>query len=456
MKKHNDSIKLFSTITPDDLTQRLLELGIEEKHIKNHLVKYIYIIDKIYTNDVINKNAEVCRLNFDLLVKLFGARYTKPIIKNLIDTGIIQLVSKHYAGVQSNGYILTEPRGAKEYTFENQRFVTKIIEERTSRIEIDSQTLARLFRAMSNLQLDHIDLNQLTEDEFKFVRMLQHNPFQKVGKKGKRVYNNFCNLPKSVRSMVKLQNQDLGFVDIVNSQMVFLAGVISDYLFNNGFEFSESTNDFIRLSTSGKLYNRLMELSGIEDRSEVKELTFQIIFSEKSYSDIKWVFEKEFNQVYQVIKQLKKDDHNVLSHLMQQKEAKIVFRALDSIPYQKEILTIHDSLYAPESELNTIKEALINSFKFERINATINVNDEYNLTVFDYSPNQIENIMKEPTLPLSEKVQEIEESFINESSNQIEEPVKELPINKSEVYSFDEYDEDLAEIDFIVSKIKMN
>lgn len=407
MNKRNGSIELFSTISPEELDRRLLELGVSKKHIKNHLVKYFYIIDKIYTNDVINKNTEVCRFNFDLLSRILGTRYVKPILSNLINSGIIQLSSKYFAGVQSNGYILSEPRGAKLYTFSDSRFVSKIIEERVSRIEKDTKTLSRLFRTLTNLQLDHIDLKTLSEDEFRFVKMLQDNPFQTVGKKGKRVYNNFCNLPKSIRSKVKLNGEYLGFVDIVNSQMIFLSGVISDHLRNKGVNPIDSTAEFISLSVNGQLYEKLMKLAGIDSRMEIKELIFEIIFSKKSYSKLKRIFEKSYSQVYQVIKDLKTDDYKVLAHLMQQKEAKVVFRALDSIESSNEVMTIHDSLYCPISEINTIKEALIDSFKTEGLNATINVNDQELITVNSYTANEIEKIINTENSKFEIKLQEL-------------------------------------------------
>lgn len=407
MNKRNGSIELFSTISPEELTPRLLELGVSKKHIKNHLAKYFYIIDRIYTNDVINKNTEVCRFNFDLLSRIIGTRYVKPILSNLINAGIIQLSSRYFAGVKSNGYILSEPRGAKLYTFSDGRFVEKIIEGRVSRTEQDTQTLSRLFRTLRNLQLDHIDLKSLSEDEFRFVKMLKDNLFQTVGKKGKRVYNNFCNLPKSIRSEVKLNGEYLGFVDIVNSQMIFLSGVISDQLRNKGVNPIDSTAEFISLSVNGQLYEKLMKLAGIDSRKEIKELIFEIIFSKKSHSKLKRIFKKEYSQVYQVINDLKADDYKVLAHLMQQKEAKVVFRALDSIEFNKEVLTIHDSLYCPISEINTIKEALIDSFRTEGLNATINVNDQELITVNSYTANEIEKIINTENSRFEIKLQEL-------------------------------------------------
>jgi len=407
MKKEKHLIKLFSTVSPEDLTQRLLEVDVSQLHIQNHLIKYFFIIDKIYTNDVINKNTEVCRLNTKLLKNILGSCYSHLILKNLKKTGIIQLSSNYFAGCQSNGYILSEPRGAKLYTFSEGKFVSKIIEERVSRIEKDTQTLSRLFRTLTNLQLDHIDLNSLTEDEFRFVKMLQDNPFQTVGKKGKRVYNNFCNLPKSVRSKVKLNGEYLGFVDIVNSQMIFLSGVISDHLRNKCVNPIDSTAEFISLSVNGQLYEKLMKLAGIDSRYDLKESIFEIIFSKKSYSKLKPIFEKEYLQVYQVIKDLKKDDYKVLAHLMQQMEAKVIFRALDSIEFNKDVLTIHDSLYCPISEISTIKQALIDSFRTEGLNATINVNDQELITVNSYKTNEIEKIINFENSRFEIKIQEL-------------------------------------------------
>ncbi len=409
MKKENESIQLFSTITPEELSQRLLELRVDSTHINNHLIKYFYIIDKIYTNDVINKNAEFTRLNTKLLKNILGSDYSYIILKNLKEAGIIQLSSNYFAGSQSKGYKLSEPRGAKLYTFSKGKFVQKIIKERVSRIEKDTHTLSRLFRTLSNIQLDHIDFDDLSEDEFRFIKMLQDNPFQTLGKKGKRVYNNFCNLPKSIRSKVKLNGEYLGFVDIVNSQMIFLSGVISDYLRNKGVNPTDSTAEFISLSVNGKLYEKLMKLAGIDSRMEIKELIFEIIFSKKSYSKLKRIFEKAYSQVYQVIKELKTDDYKVLAHLMQQKEAKVIFRALDSIEFNKEVLTIHDSLYCPISEINTIKEALVDSFKTEGLNATININEQELITVNSYTTNEIEKIIDTENSRFEIKLQELKE-----------------------------------------------
>jgi hypothetical protein len=385
MTKDNETIKFFSTVSPEDLTNRLLEIGVSEKHIKNHLPKYFYIIDKIYSNEVINKTEKVCRLYSRLLDKLLGCDYYPKILKNLKDIGLVQLVSKFSIGNFSNGYILTENRGAKLYTFKNSRFVKKIVEDRTKRVEKDTQILSRLFRSLSNLQYDHIDRDNLSEDESKFLDMLENNLFQTVGEKGKRVYNNFSNLPKSIRNQVRLNNENLAFVDIVNSQMIFLSIVVKDYLKNRNISIDPSTDKFEDLATSGKLYEFILNHTDITDRKELKEKMFELIFSKGNYDTyLTEVFSSKFPQVLRVINQIKSDDYKVLSHLMQNKEAQVVYNALNSIQYQKEVLTVHDSLYAGRSEIKTITEALVKSFAKEGINATLNVNDEYTVTVDEY------------------------------------------------------------------------
>jgi hypothetical protein len=402
MKKNEKSIELFSTVAPEDLKQRLLKIGVEDKFIKNHWVKYFYIIHKIYANDVINKNEKECRLNSDLLRSLLGSYYS-VILNHLISTGIIQLSSNYLAGGWSKGYILLEDRGASIYEFgDEHNFVRKMLKEHKPRIQKDTQTLSRLFRALSNLEFDHIDQDLLSESEKKFIYFLEHNLFQTVGERGKRVYNNFTNSPKSLRGKLRIDDEEPTFVDIVNSQMVFLAAVIKKTLEFQNKTIENSTGKFIDLASTGKLYEYLMKECEVVDRAELKDQVFKIIFGARSFSKaISKRFKELFPQVIEVIKFLKNDDHRILAHQMQQMEAKVVFRALDSIEYEKDILTVHDSLYGPKSEENTILEALINSFKEEGLEAVINVNDKFTIKVSEYDSysNQIEGILKYKSSP---------------------------------------------------------
>jgi hypothetical protein len=428
MKKNENSIELFSTVSPENLTQRLQEIGVELKFIKNHYVKYFYLIHRIYSHDVINKNEEECRLHSDVLRNLFGSYYP-TIIDQLIKIGVIQQTSNYWAGERSNGYILIEDRGARLYEFgDEHRFVKKMLTQDKPRVQKHTETLSRLFQALSNLQYAHIERDSLSESEQKFLFFLENNLFQTVGELGKRVYNNFCNLPKSLRSKLKLNGEELVFVDIVNSQMVFLAAVVKKTLLNQNKILDSSTQKFLNLTGTGKLYEFLMSESSITDRAELKNQVFQMIFGQKSYSKI---LSKKFNQLFpqviEVIKYLKKDDHKVLAHQMQQMEAKVVFRALNSIDYQKDVLTVHDSLYAAKSEKNTILEALVESFKKEGLDAVININDESRVQVAEHDSylNQIEAIMQD--LPKSKNETEngiIVEDFESVDLSAVEEHMK--------------------------------
>ncbi|MCH7410193.1 hypothetical protein MM239_12365 [Belliella sp. DSM 111904] len=396
MKKNENSIELFSTISPENLNQRLLEIGVKENFIKNHFVKYFYIIHRIYSHDVFNKNENECRLHSEILRSLLGSYYSS-ILNHLITIGIVQLSSNYLAGGRSNGYSLVEDKGAILYQFENKhRFVKKILKIDQPNVQNGTQTLSRLYRSLSNLEYDHIDKDSLSESEKKFIHFLENDLFQTVGERGKRIYNNFCNLPKTLRSKLMLNNEELTFVDIVNSQMIFLGSVIKETLEKQGKNIDSSTSVFIKNASTGKLYELLMHECEVVNRSELKDQIFKIIFGKNSFSKIiSKKFNKLFPQVIEVIKYLKQEDYRILSHQMQQMEAKVVFRALDSIDFEKDILTVHDSLYAPKSEKNTILEALVNSFKCEGLEAVINVNDEYSTRVFEYDDfaNKIDKIL---------------------------------------------------------------
>lgn len=382
-------LELFSNITENELSQRLLEIGVDFKHIKNHMVKYFFVIDKIYTHKVFNKENEFCKLNSQLLGKLLGNDYYPQIIKNLKVAGIIQLERNHrnFGTIkESKSYSLIDKNDFFLLTFDGDKhkFAKKILQNRIQRIEKDTQTLSRLFRTLSNIEVDHIDQTNLNEIELMFLHQLQTNKFQVVGQKGKRVYNNFCNLPKSLRGSLRLNNEHLAFVDVVNSQMIFLGALVQDVLSFKNIEPVEQTLRFLELTVSGKIYEFFAERLGVS-RNEAKDNLLKMLFSSnRNGSKIKSIFYSEFEQVGGIIKEIKYKDHKVLAHKLQQKEAEIIFRALYTIEFNKEVITCHDSLYAGKSDLNIIVEALVNSFKLVGINATLNVNDEALITVFEY------------------------------------------------------------------------
>lgn len=422
MIQTENSIKLFSTISPEELKEKLILIGVIDKFINNHWVKYFYIIDKIYSHDVINKNEKVCRMHSDLLRRLLGSYYPK-ILKNLINCEIIQLTSKYSSGIKSNGYQLVGNKKALSYEFYNShQFVRKLLKEEKPNINKDSKTLSRLYRALTKIEHKHLNIKELVDNEAKFIYYLESCQFQVVGGRGKRVYNNFTNLPKSLRSKVLLNGEKLVFVDIVNSQMVFLAAVIRKTLNFQNVTTEGSTDQFITLSLNGKLYEHLMDLCGINDRKLIKDNIFQIIFGKKSFSPkINKIFSESFPQVLETIKFLKKDDYKVLSHQMQQMEANVVFKALDSIDYEKNILTIHDSLYSAQSDLNTILEALVNSFQSESLSAVINVNNEYIVNTMGISNHseEISRIIQSNSASNITEPQPTINSIDNELKNQI-------------------------------------
>ncbi|MCH7396548.1 hypothetical protein MM236_01050 [Belliella sp. DSM 107340] len=408
------TLKFYSPSTPEELTERLLEIGITKKHIKNHLPKYFWVINKIYVHQTINKQDVECRLSKELLCKIIGVDYYIQIINNLINLGIIEKSSKYFVGIRSNGYILIDKSNIKQYEFTDSRFISKLIQqkeqEKDIRVQKDSQTLSRLFRCMSNLQHNHINQDSLTDIEKLFLDELINNPFQKVGNKGKRIYNNFCNLPTSLRSKLRLNNENLVFVDIVNSQMIFISEVIKKYIVNYNIQPTKRTNEFFRLVGNGKLYETFMKWKKSDDRTKIKKSVFKCFFSKSSKSLISKKFEKNFNQVFLIVKELKKDDYKALAHSMQQEEANLIFTALNKIDYQIDVLSIHDSLYSNESNLDLIKDALISTFNDFGITATININNQYAINTAEINP--IQQALIKPiqeTLPEVIQVDEIEE-----------------------------------------------
>lgn len=379
----SNKIQFHLSYTPEEIRNILLEVGVSPKHLSFHLNKYLYILDLIFKYKYTNKhNGGVCRLYSGYLESTLGKNYYYKIIGNLKTAGLIQQVSNHSTSRNiSKGYELigSEKIRSYEFTSSDGRFIKKLLKGKETRIQKDTDNQKRLIRSMSKLDTGDIQ-RSLTQDESISISEMKNNPFQVVGRKGKRIYNSFTNLPKSVRKELKLNGEKLVFVDIVNSQMVFLSGVIKDYLNSFNIKIDKSTQDFFEKCSTGEIYELVMDLVDL-DRDKSKEKMFMLVFGDKwDGIELRKKLVNRYPQVIQVIDIIKRNDKNHLAHLMQQKESSVVFDALSSIDYFKDVLTIHDSLYSNESNLNLITESLINSFNKFGIVATINVNDQYNIS----------------------------------------------------------------------------
>jgi ssDNA-specific exonuclease RecJ len=106
-----------------------------------------------------------------------------------------------------------------------------------------------------------------------------------------------------------------------------------------------------------------MQVSGINDKKNVKELTYKVLFGHNrinSKSDI--IFCQSFPTIHNFIKLYKKEfgSHKVLAHELQRAESNLVYNKIIKkimlIFPDVKIVTVHDSIIFPKIWRNEIEQ----------------------------------------------------------------------------------------------------
>ncbi|ERM83013.1 hypothetical protein P872_05210 [Rhodonellum psychrophilum GCM71 = DSM 17998] len=456
----NNNYEFLSPISEKELTQRLLEIGVKQEYINNHIDKYFYLIHTIFCNEIYNKqDVNICFLSSKKLSETLGNRYYSIIIDNLIQIGLITKIC-NYANFDDlkrcNGYILNETDNLEIYESNTNSDLINKLKFKPYNIEKNSVIKERLFRSMNRLTIDDSDLNNLTVKEKIFLFCLKNRQFQKQGEKGGRIYNNFTNIISSLRKKIKLNNEKLFFVDIVNSQMVFFANTIIKYLNENNIPVEQSTKEFATIASTGTVYEMIMNIIDV-DRDKAKKSMFTLVFgSNKRSSKLLNILTEKYPQLIETMVYIKKDDYTQFSHLMQQLEAEVIFDAVGYIPFAKDILTIHDSLYSSIIDKDLIKNVLIRSFNTRGIQATININDEYKIFTGnpDITPNEAipeatANDMKENEPIQVEKIEPVKQANITP----VELSCELIDMEEKNMINYYEKTNDKIFVDFLKNKL---
>jgi hypothetical protein len=183
-----------------------------------------------------------------------------------------------------------------------------------------------------------------------------------------RVYTTFAGTPSELRRYVTLNGIPTVSVDIQCSQP-FLLGTLLDEC--------EEKRRIINTAKQGSFYTDICEAtSDIYDncmsRKELKGLIFkEILYGPIVDDPVKAKMWHAFREIYpktaELITHLKAENYKSFSILMQNLEAKIVIHEAVPTLYRQypdiRILTVHDSIYVPESFETQAIEALRNSFE---------------------------------------------------------------------------------------------
>ena len=153
-------------------------------------------------------------------------------------------------------------------------------------------------------------------------------------------------------------------------------------------EDSKGFKQYLQIVQDGSFYAvafKMMFPNQAFDKKRVKEAVFQTFFSSNRFigqrkARPKKLFALAYPAVYEVFKRLKRDNHVILSHLLQRIESIIIIehvckRIADERP-DLPIFSIHDSIATIQGEELYVKEVIKDEiWKLTGLSATINIED---------------------------------------------------------------------------------
>ena len=211
-------------------------------------------------------------------------------------------------------------------------------------IEIDQSSAIFYLDSMKDFQGDVYNRNLYSVECIGDKHIFYH--FDKYG----RMHTNFTILKSFVRKhYLMIDGEPTCEIDINNSQPLFLTRIIeqSGSRWVNQDEFAL----FKYLTTKGKYYKYVMDATGNEDRAEVKEMTYRVLFGKNAHNcKADRVFASLFPTIHNFIRLYKKEKgcYKVLSYELQKAESNLLFNkivkdVMASMP-EVRIVTVHDSI----------------------------------------------------------------------------------------------------------------
>lgn len=193
-----------------------------------------------------------------------------------------------------------------------------------------------------------------------------------------RVYNNWCNLPRPLRETCLLKGEPCYCVDIANSQVLIMCGVMlmqwKDGLSEIDIDLPmpQDMEDFIMLCERGQIYQTLMSAFRYEGtKDEFKPEFFRsILYScvgQMVSSRMFKGFQQHYPTVANFLLRIKKEDYKRLANEMQAIEAALMIHNSDSVVMRCReqkipVLTCHDAIICIEEHAKNVQSIMAQVF----------------------------------------------------------------------------------------------
>jgi hypothetical protein len=368
----------FSTTTHIEYKGQKLKTSYFIDIVHNLMLKYYFKKDNKFV------------INAQILKDRYGYLYNYY-IQWLVENNILYLICNYKAGKNSRIYSLNEivfRQKIKRYKNSDKVLIKKykkkifetidFVDDINSRIEpfIREKLISDLFFVdiefersifyLDMLKKEDIDIynrNIYSVESINDKHIFYH--FDNYG----RMHTNFTILKSFIRkNCLLIDGMSTCELDIKNSQPLFLCKLIHDS--DTKWVKEDEFKLFKQLTTSGKYYQYIMQVTGEKDKKLVKELTYKVLFGRNSQNNkADKVFSQIFPTIYNFIKLYKKEngDYKILAHDLQRAESNLIYnkiiKKINLIYPDIKIVTVHDSIIFP----NIFKDQVEQIFESEII-----------------------------------------------------------------------------------------
>jgi hypothetical protein len=200
----------------------------------------------------------------------------------------------------------------------------------------------------------------------------------KLNTKVDRLFHSFCNLSHTHRNFILLDGQQMGELDIVNSQVVFSVALLKSQFKN---ETPEDFNLYEKYACEGQFYEVLAADAGIDisdkkTRGEFKDRFFhEVFFSRVGNPDspIYISFERLFPNVLQAIREVKKPNYKNFAIQLQKLEAEVMIQHVLKTLYDEDhlALPLHDSFFCNNADTYFRAHELVTDIMEEKYSLSV-------------------------------------------------------------------------------------
>jgi hypothetical protein len=344
------------------------------------------------------------RLKMQYLRNVIGVHNCSPIMSAMQESGDIRRVGNYIEGDHSFGYLPgqqyegdklrrfypTDPRLLerldavhRQEEADSRRYRSPIHDEWEGwqkDLRIDTRRARKIIAEMP-VRSNPYDIQTLLVER---IRTRQHR--FTVDAYG-RVHNSITSLPRTLRQALRIHSQELGSVDIVNSQPALLAmlihntdhthrwashghslkGTAPSIYDDRFFPPEDGFSQYQKLATSGRLYEHLMDRTALS-RREVKKGLLRDVFGKRGWypSALEDAFRRSFPGPWRFVRRFNRDDHGALLKQLQRVESDLVIQQVGGrLAGNGPFISLHDSVFCRRGDLPVVESA------FEHVTAAV-------------------------------------------------------------------------------------